>query len=79
MKKVALFVVIALMAFSATALAAGEQKSTCDNPIGDTIDKTASIKEMQSKPYGGMSYTRDVLGNKVATRTDNSGQNCLGR
>ena len=87
MKKVAVFAVIALMVLGLTAsvyagggnCGGAEKKSVCSNPIGDTIDKTPSIKAMQSQPYSGMSHTRDVLGNKVSTRTDNSGQNCLGR
>ena len=87
MKKVAIFVVIALMALALTATVyanygncgGAEKKSVCSNPIGDTIDRTPSIKAMQSQPYGGMSHSRDALGNKVSTRTDNSGQNCLGR
>ncbi len=87
MKKVAVFAVIALTALALTATVyancgtcgGGEKKSVCSNPIGDTIDQTPSIKAMQSQPYGGMSHSRDVLGNKVSTRTDNSGQNCLGR
>ena len=78
MKKVAVFVVIALMAVTSVAFA-GESKSVCSNPIGDTIDQTPSIKAMQSKPAEGRGYVRDVLGNKVADQTDNSGQNFLGR
>lgn len=78
MKKVAILLVIVMMAL-ATAAFAAETKSCCPNPIGDAIDKTPSIKAMQSQPYGGMCHGRDALGNKVSTCTDNSGQNCLGR
>jgi hypothetical protein len=85
MKKVAVFAVIAFMVFATAAFAGGagcggtEKKSCCSNPIGDTIDQTPSIKAMQSKPACGRSWKTDVLGNKVADQTDNSGQNCLGR
>ncbi len=78
MKKVAIFAVIALMMLT-TAAFAGEKKSVCSNPIGDTIDQTPSIKAMQSQPACKLGYTRDILGNKVSTQTDNSGQNQLGR
>lgn len=57
------------------ATGSATMKSTCSsNPIGDTIDNTPSIKEMQSKPSRGLSYTTDVLGNKIPTQTDNSGK-----
>jgi len=87
MKKVAVFAVIALMALALTATVyancgscgGAEKKSACSNPIGDIIDKTPSIKEMQSKSARGLEYKTDVLGNKVSTQTDNSGQNQLGR
>ena len=87
MKKVAIFAVIALMALALTAdvyancgkCAAGEKKSVCSNPIGDTIDQTPSIKAMQSQSARGLEYKTDTLGNKVSTQTDNSGQNQLGR
>jgi len=78
MKKVAVFAVIALMAL-ATAAFAGDHKSVCSNPVGDTIDQTPSIKAMQSQSARGMEYRTDTLGNKVPTQTDNSGQNQLGR
>ena len=78
MKKVAIFAVIALMMLT-TAAFAGEKKSVCSNPIGDTIDQTPSIKAMQSQSARDLGYTTDTLGNKVSTQTDNSGQNQLGR
>jgi len=87
MKKVAIFAVIALTALALTATVyancgtcgGGEKKSVCSNPIGDTIERTPSIKAMQSKSARGLEYTTDTLGNKVSTQTDNSGQNQLGR
>ena len=87
MRKIAIFVVIVLMALTLTAAvyadcgkcAAGEKKSVCSNPISDIINKTPSIKAMQGKPAGPLTYTRDILGNKVASRTDNSGHNYLGK
>ena len=78
MKKVATFIVIAIMAFT-TAAFAGEKKSVCSNPIGDIIEQTPSIKAMQSQSARKRGYTTDTLGNKVSTQTDNSGQNRLGR
>ena len=78
MKKIAIFAVIVMMALTTTAFA-GEKKSCCSNPIKDTIDRTPSIKAMQCKPCGGIFHSRDALGNKVSSGTDNSGQNCLGR
>ena len=87
MKKIGIFAVIALMALVSTAAsyadsgkcAAGEKKSVCCNPLGDTLNKTPSIKAMQCQKARPLGYTRDVLGNKVATQTDNSGHNYLGR
>lgn len=87
MKKVAVFIVIALMALALTSTVyancgscgGGEKKSVCSNPIGDTIDRTPSIKAMQSQPARGLEHKTDTLGNKVSTQTDNSGQNQLGR
>ncbi|MCX5680505.1 MAG: hypothetical protein NTZ95_07705 [Candidatus Omnitrophica bacterium] len=87
MKKVAVFVVIILMAFTLTvdvyadcgSCGVGAKKSVCSNPTGDTIDRTPSIKAMQSQSARGLGHTTDSLGNKVSTQTDNSGQNQLGR
>jgi len=64
---------IALLSVSAYAEEAGEHKSCCPNPIKDTIDQTASIKNMQSKPAEGLSYTHNILGKKIPTQTDNCG------
>ena len=46
---------------------------------GANINDTPSIKEMQSKACPAMCYKTDSLGNRVASRTDNSGKNYLGR
>ena len=51
-----------------------EMKCVSANPIQETIDKTPSIKEMQSKPAKGQSYVFDVLGNRLPTQTENSGK-----
>ena len=73
------FALMSMPAFAGTAVsmksnaASGEMKSVSANPIGETIDKTPSIKEMQSKPARPLSYTFDVIGNRVPTQTDNSG------
>jgi len=48
-------------------------------PSGAHINDTPSIKEMQSKPCPKMCYKTDSLGSKVASQTDNSGKNYLGR
>jgi hypothetical protein len=93
MKKLAIF--LAVMMIASAALACGVcgdstrtgcgktaeecTKSICSNPIKETIDQTPSVKAMQSQSARPLGYTRDVLGNKVATQTDNSGQNYLGR
>jgi hypothetical protein len=73
------FVLMAIPAFaggeacSKPATGSAESKKVCSNPIGDTIDSTPSIKEMQSKPARPLSYTVDAIGNRVPTQTDNSG------
>jgi hypothetical protein len=74
MKRIALLAMV-MMAFGAVTVYA----VPCDNPVKDTIDQTASIKAMQSKPYNDRGYVRNLLGNKVATCTDNSGKTQLGR
>jgi len=66
----AALVALSLVAMSVPAFAGAK----CSNPIGDTIDQTPSIKEMQSKPAKALSYVYDTLGNKVPTYTDNSGK-----
>jgi len=61
--------------FTGSVKAADMAKSTkAPNPIKDTIDQTPSIKEMQSQPARDLAYTMDILGNKIPTQTDNSGQ-----
>jgi len=69
------FILAALVALSLVSMSipafAG---SKCSNPIGDTIDKTPSVKAMQSQPARALSCSYDTLGNKVPTCTDNSGK-----
>jgi len=72
----AFFVLISITLLSVSAYAGQVRahKSCCSNPIKETIDKTASIKNMQSKPAAHLSYTHDILGKKIPTQTDNSGK-----
>ena len=66
------FAVMSIPAFAGADKAG--KKSVCANPIGETIEKTPSIKAMQSKPARALSSVFDTLGNKVPTNTDNSGK-----
>ena len=72
-----LFIAIVLISFvimSSGLSIAAEKKGVCSNPVKETIEKTASIKEMQSKPAPKPSSKFDVLGNRLPAQTDNSGK-----
>jgi len=75
MNKVSKYVLAAIVVLSLVAMSvpafAGEK---CSNPLRETIDKTPSIKAMQSQPARALSCVYDTLGNKVPTNTDNSGK-----
>lgn len=71
---VAVFVLIGFVLMAAGYAQTAEDKGKCSNPIKETIDKTASIKEMQSQPAPALTYKHDVLGNRLPDQTDNSGK-----
>jgi len=75
MKKVSKYVLAAIVVLSLVSMSVPAFAGVkCSNPIQETIDKTPSIKEMQSKPARALSCSYDTLGNKVPTCTDNSGK-----
>ena len=81
MRLACLVVVLAIVAMSVPSLSfcGSDGTSTlCANPIKETIENTASINEMRSKPACGMCSKIDALGNKVPTQTENCGKTCLG-
>jgi hypothetical protein len=75
MKRLVTVIVLLGFAFMVSGSAmAVEEKGTCDNPVKETIDGTATIKAQQPKPFASKGKAFDVLGRSIPTETDNSGK-----